>query len=303
MQVSELLMASRPLAWFIAPAIWFSGLIHSSSGTPSITPQGLLFALALSFPTCLVTFGVNDAYDYPSDQHNVRKKSTWTDGVPLPTEHHKTILRICKCLTLLIVLMTYPAWRTCPRLLLYVSAYLVLVWMYSAPLALPWSESRLSRLKERPVLDSLSNGAICWLFWACGYIFTGETPRNAEFRSSYGWLVFLFGSACHSLAAMADIHEDQVAGYRTIAVWGGDRGAAAFAAVCFALAKFTVVLWSDVGIAISAGIVTSAVLVAAPQTKHVLVRLVFLGSYAGSIVWALKKIVGIAMGQDVTQSW
>ena len=50
-QAQLLVMISRPLAWIIAPAIWFSGLIHS--GTDAQSVPGILFAVALSFPTCL----------------------------------------------------------------------------------------------------------------------------------------------------------------------------------------------------------------------------------------------------------
>ena len=46
-----ILSASRPLAWVIAPAIWFSGLVHSSASAQSTA--GVLFAVALTFPTCL----------------------------------------------------------------------------------------------------------------------------------------------------------------------------------------------------------------------------------------------------------
>jgi uncharacterized BrkB/YihY/UPF0761 family membrane protein len=68
-------------------------------------------------------------------------------------------------------------------------------------------------------------------------------------------------------------------------------------------AKLTVELRSDVGLAISAGIITSVILIVAPQTKHVMVRLVFAGAYIGSIVWVIKKMVGFGRGQDVTRSW
>ena len=50
-RICLILSASRPLAWVIAPAIWFSGLVHSSAGARSTA--GVLFAVALTFPTCL----------------------------------------------------------------------------------------------------------------------------------------------------------------------------------------------------------------------------------------------------------
>ena len=50
-QFKLILSASQPLAWAIAPALWLSGLIHSSTNAQS-TP-GILFAAALTLPTCL----------------------------------------------------------------------------------------------------------------------------------------------------------------------------------------------------------------------------------------------------------
>ena len=46
-----ILSASRPLAWVIAPAIWFLGLVHSS--TNALSTAGMLFTVALTFPTRL----------------------------------------------------------------------------------------------------------------------------------------------------------------------------------------------------------------------------------------------------------
>ena len=50
-QARLLFVISRPLAWVIAPAIWFSGIIHSGANAKAV--PGILFAAALSFPTCL----------------------------------------------------------------------------------------------------------------------------------------------------------------------------------------------------------------------------------------------------------
>jgi hypothetical protein len=46
-----LFRVSRPLSWTIAPAIWLAGLIHAGNYTQAV--PGVLFAIALSFPTCL----------------------------------------------------------------------------------------------------------------------------------------------------------------------------------------------------------------------------------------------------------
>lgn len=95
-QFTILVSVSRPLSWVVAPAIWFSGLIHS--GKHELSIEQLLFGIALTLPICLsmlvtaashilltqkVAFGVNDVYDYMSDLQNRRKISNWTDGTAL----------------------------------------------------------------------------------------------------------------------------------------------------------------------------------------------------------------------------
>lgn len=69
------------------------------------------------------------------------------------------------------------------------------------------------------------------------------------------------------------------------------------------LASFTINPRSEVGIAIYAGISTSFLLVLMPQTKHILTRAAFLGSYAGAVVWTAKKLYAIMRGQNVVGTW
>lgn len=69
------------------------------------------------------------------------------------------------------------------------------------------------------------------------------------------------------------------------------------------LASFTINPRSEVGLAVYAGIFTSFLLVLMPQTKHILTRAAFLGSYAGAVVWTAKKICAIARGQNVAGTW
>jgi hypothetical protein len=69
------------------------------------------------------------------------------------------------------------------------------------------------------------------------------------------------------------------------------------------LGMFTVDLWSEVGLAFSAGVCTSLVLVIAPSEKHRGVHLVLLGSYAGTVVWVLERMVRMRMGENVTGKW
>ncbi|EMD65812.1 hypothetical protein COCSADRAFT_170270 [Bipolaris sorokiniana ND90Pr] len=204
-QLALLVLVSRPLSWVVAPTIWFSGLIHSGKYK-------------------LVAFGVNDVYDYISDLQNRRKINQWTDGTALHQHHHRCVLLAAKASTALVILVTFTSWRKSSELFSCIIAVLVLLWAYSSP---PF------RLKERPVLDSLSNGVICWLFWACGYIFDGNVIFvPSVLASKKGWLILLYGSALHSMAAMVDVEADTFAGYRTIATIYGEKVPALFSLTC-----------------------------------------------------------------------
>ena len=208
--------ASRPLSWLIAPAIYFSGFIHS--GTYPHTAPALLFALALSFLTCLITFGVNDVYDYNSDIQNPRKNNYWGDGAILNKRDQNFVLSAAKVSTVAVLLIS-PAAVQFPQLWAYVLLFLFLSWIYSSPPL---------RLKEWPILDSFSNGMICWLFWLCGYTLSNSVSGEGFLC---GWLVIFYASSCHSLAAVADVIPDASANQTTIATVIGVRLTAVFSMI------------------------------------------------------------------------
>jgi 4-hydroxybenzoate polyprenyltransferase len=168
---------------------------------------------------------VNDVYDYDSDVRNRRKNNQWADGTVLDQVDHRFVLLSARVSTAFVVLLALPASVQSPQLLGWTVSFLSLAWIYSSP---PF------RLKERPILDSLSNGVICWLFWACGYTFSGDTSLvlNTKPASRNGWFVLLYASALHSLAAMVDVHADASAQYQTIATVLGERFAALFSMIC-----------------------------------------------------------------------
>lgn len=151
-------------------------------------------------------------------------KSVTGQTAPLSTN---CVLLVAKASTVLVILMTFPSWKKSSVLFGCVFAVLALLWAYSSP---PF------RFKERPVLDSLSNGVICWLLWACGYIFDEEaTEISSLLASKHGWLVLLYGSALHSMAAMVDVDADTFAEYRTIATVYGEKFSALFSLVCLSV--------------------------------------------------------------------
>jgi 4-hydroxybenzoate polyprenyltransferase len=229
---------SRPLFWVILPSVYIAGITYSGNH-PGFTPTTLI-AFALSFPSCLsefppsqlypiltkrtVTFGVNDVYDYHSDKQNLRKRNQWIDGEVLNPMDHEFILQASRISTVLVLLLAIPAAQMSPLVLACIATLLFLAWNYSSPPL---------RLKERPIVDSLSNGAILGLAWACGYTCNGRPLLSqSSGKAVIGvWFVACYGSACHALAAIADVKPDAFAKHRTTATVLGERVAALCAAL------------------------------------------------------------------------
>jgi 4-hydroxybenzoate polyprenyltransferase len=172
-----------------------------------------------------VTFGVNDVYDIESDMKNPRKKNKWTHGTALPAYRIQALLWAARVLTGVVLILALPASANSAQVLWCTIGLLSVAWGYSTPPV---------RFKERPVLDSLANGLLCWLFWASGYTFSGQ--RSLVFdtieSATNGRLVFLLASAMHSLAAVEDAETDALVEYRTIATVCGERFAIGFSHIC-----------------------------------------------------------------------
>lgn len=239
-----LVKSSRPPGWTFGPILYGIGAIHSGSIPKS---SGLLVVclaqiFTLSFPLCIVVFGINDVYDYTSDLLNPRKSSTSLEGTILPPAHHAFVYRAAvtsSALTLGVSLLPYlcaPSnlglWQThVPAL--STAALVALGWMYSAP---PF------RFKEVPILDSVSNGLIVWLSWFVGFssccALVGRRWDITDIPSK-GLVLGLVTASVHALGAAADIEADMIAGQRTVATVLGRRGCAGLGAVAYAVAMTT----------------------------------------------------------------
>lgn len=175
-----------------------------------------------------VVFGVNDVYDYASDLRNPRKQGQSLEGGVLNPAHHRFVLSAARVATLLIFLCSFISRTSSSRNHwqgpLLTTLLLVLSWQYSSPPL---------RLKERPLLDSISNGVIVWLCWARGYSDSGLPLFGPDVIDSAtkGWLLAFCTAGVHALGAAADVEADVAAGQRTIATAFGKRFAAAFSAV------------------------------------------------------------------------
>jgi 4-hydroxybenzoate polyprenyltransferase len=163
-------------------------------------------------------FGVNDVYDYASDLRNPRKVADGIEGTVLHPVYHADVLRTAYASSVFIIA---SALLTGTRQNVVATILLVLLgWQYSSPPL---------RLKEAPVLDSLSNGAIVYLAWFTGFSLAGHPITKTP---SEVYQVSLCAVGAHALAAVMDADADRAAGHRTIAVALGKRPAILFTALC-----------------------------------------------------------------------
>lgn len=207
--ISDIIKTSRPAGWIIVPFIFLLGF--SPTGA-RLTFLPILQILMLSFPYSLFLYGTNDIYDYETDRLNPRKKLI--EGVKLNPTHRPIIKRasmIVACLLIATSVLTLNTANIFGMLsLLFVSYY------YSAPSI---------RLKERPPLDSLSNGAGFLSVFLIGYSFGGtilEIPLKA-------YLIAACVTGLHAFSTIMDYSTDKKVGQKTFSIAFGKRTAALFA--------------------------------------------------------------------------
>jgi 4-hydroxybenzoate polyprenyltransferase len=216
---SLLVKESRPIGWILGPLVFLIGMTFSGSIT--ITPVSIFQILMLSFPGCIFLYGMNDVHDYESDKLNPRKKVAggWLDS-KLEPEYHPYITRVSIFVVILMFLSSFLTLSTTNILAMVVlvaSAHL-----YSAPPV---------RLKERPVVDSVSNGMIFFGTFLLGFSFGGSI-------FDLGMDIYLI-TACvvgiHAYTTIMDYEFDKNAGYKTTAVVFGERGTSLFVLFIFIL--------------------------------------------------------------------
>jgi 4-hydroxybenzoate polyprenyltransferase len=217
-KIKVLIKTSRPLGWPIAPIIFVCGLLYSGA---QVTGMALFQMLLLSFPACILLYGINDIYDYESDRINPRK--TLIEGVMLEKKDHGTVKKASFLFALVAMvssLMTFNPFNMLSMVLLLFFSY-----YYSAPPI---------RLKNRPPFDSFSNGMLFLFVAMLGF--------------SYGGTVFTiplkvyFVAACvmgaHSLTTVMDYSVDRKVGEKTMAVAFGKRAAALLSLTVFSATLF-----------------------------------------------------------------
>ncbi|KAG8701816.1 hypothetical protein FRC09_005114, partial [Ceratobasidium sp. 395] len=228
--------SSRPVCWLFGPISYIAGTIHSGAIPSSLLVRAISLGqmAALSFPLCIVLFGINDVYDYPSDLVNPRKSGTLAEGIVLPPVYHGFVIRAAivssttiisaSCLPYISAASVARPWQAgIPAV--STATLIAIAWMYSAP---PF------RLKERPMIDSLSNALMVWLAWFIG--FTSSSTLTGVMRGLKDVplevnMLALVATGVHALGAAADIEADKSAGYKTVATVLGRQLCAVYGAM------------------------------------------------------------------------
>lgn len=205
-----LMKVSRPLSWPLVGLLLAVGVVISDA---PVTPLVIASLAAVSVLLPLIVFGVNDVHDYKTDSINKRKRSIFYGGA-LEEKHRRFVSSSAIAATIALALLSILS-RNYANLIATALAITV-AWAYSEPPV---------RLKERPPLDSLSNGVLVWSVILMGYSYgapLSSFPMTVYFAS-------LGASAIHAIGAIMGYTADRKANVKTIATVFRKRLAAAFA--------------------------------------------------------------------------
>jgi len=220
-----LIRTSRPPLWILGPFVFFAFLpIHAER----FAPLPVLQLILLSFPFCIFLYGINDAYDYESDQINPRRKRQSLR--PLEPKERKFVKQASAIAFLLFVMSSVITLN--PTNMLGMFLLLFFSYFYSAPPI---------RFKEWPPFDSVVNGIIYLLGPALLALSCGANILEVP---GYVYLLALSVMGIHSFSTVMDYTPDKQAGYRTFAVVFGKRTAAFAALIAFVVPR----LFGDLGL-------------------------------------------------------
>ena len=235
--------------------------------------MALVEFLLLSFPYALFVFGVNDVYDYATDKLNGRKRLV--QGLVLHPRYHRMVMRyvwISGALIMLCSLLTLNLSNIILTVLLLLFSY-----FYSA---------RPIRLKELPIIDSLSNGFVVLFVSLLGFSF-GQPIMELPIKVIFAVICV---AGIHALATILDYDADSRAHVKTFATVLGKRSAAFFASVIFVLVLFFSGIASlMLNIYISLCAVSSIILVIHPSKNLALFlsRIIFIGFFVFTILFLI----------------
>lgn len=199
-----LLKISRPRFWIYIFGPYLLGVAAGAqSAADFLKPEILTFAAFFLFPANLLIYGINDIFDFETDNLNP-KKSTYE--IRLRRSDHSTLAKWILIINLPFFAAALLIFRSA---LLPLSLFLFLSVFYSSPPL---------RAKAIPVFDSLFN----FLYVTPGilsfYLLTGSWPPIKILIAAGLWT-----AAMHAFSAVPDISADRQTGVTTIAVLLGRR--------------------------------------------------------------------------------
>jgi len=215
LSVAEILTASRPFSWVNTAYVFVAGAVIGAGWGWRALLGGLYFLL----PYNLLLYGVNDIFDFESDQRNPRKNSI--EGAVIRPPRFRALL-VAIAITNLPLLALLFATST-PRAAAALAFLLFTSIAYSAPPL---------RFKEIPFLDAFTSAThfVTPLVFGLLYGRAGVFP----------WLevtaFVLWAMASQAFGAIQDITPDRDAGLASIATFLGTRATAVFAVALYLLA-------------------------------------------------------------------
>ncbi|RPD60809.1 hypothetical protein L227DRAFT_610902 [Lentinus tigrinus ALCF2SS1-6] len=274
-----LVKASRPVGWSFGPILYAIGLVHSPEHFTSVLrgPTVLLQLLSVSVPLSIIVFGMNDVYDYETDIRNPRKTVDGLEGTILDPSYHVTVITSAWIATALILATSLSMVRR--QNAVVVAMLLVLSWQYSAP---PF------RLKEQPILDSLSNGAIIDFVYLAGYT-AGGGSLDRRMLTLKGHILGLCTAGVHALGAVVDVDADAAVGQRTIATVFGPQIALVFGATSYLFALLIERHLSIFGVYLLGGLLVMVAPIVDPSLAHAAFQAVVYWTGAMSAIWFADK--------------
>lgn len=209
--LADLVVASRPLSWINTAFPFAAAYLLTTREIDVALVVGTLFFLV---PYNLAMYGINDVFDYASDQANPRKGGA--EGALLtPTRHRATLIAaVAACVPFVVwlaVLGGPASWAVLAVSLFAVAAY-------SVPGL---------RFKERPFLDSLTSSVHFVSPAVYGLVLAGATftPQLVALLAAF----LAWGVASHAFGAVQDVVPDREGGIASIATVLGARWTVRFA--------------------------------------------------------------------------
>lgn len=205
------------MGWVLAPAVFLIGLMYYGG---TLTPLSIFQLILLSIPFSLLLYGINGIYDYESDQINPRKQLVAEPA--LEPQYHRLIK---KCAIIVAgVLIISSAMTLNLGNIIGIILLLFFAFQYSAPPL---------RLKEKPLLDSISNGIIYFL---APFLLGASFVTSILAFPPHVYILTFCVMGIHSFSTIMDYSADQEVGDRTFAVVLGKRAAALFTLIIFVIA-------------------------------------------------------------------